>query len=113
MSNKKICVTCKAENEASFKYCRSCGAVLPTVDDATSKDEAVFEATSGFNSSAATIDGISEEHLRVYIGKNHHRILNSFFNMSQFIYFFQRPDPYELASDQLFQHILFCRKCKF
>ena len=84
MSNKKICVTCKAENEASFKYCRSCGAVLQTVDDATSKDEAVFEATSGFNSSAATIDGISEEHLRVYIGKNHHRILNSFFNMSLF-----------------------------
>ena len=29
------------------------------------------------------------------------------------VFFFQRPDPHELASDQLFQHILFCRKWKF
>lgn len=83
--DKKICVRCKTENESSFRYCKGCGAQLPIVEERFPFDaEVVLKNPDGFNTSRPTIDGVDEELLKVYIGKNHPRILNSFYNMSLF-----------------------------
>lgn len=80
--NKKICFQCKTENDEGFRYCKRCGAVLPIVDERTDLDaEVVSENAQNTRFEEASIDGVSEEHLKAYIGKNHPRILDSFYNM--------------------------------
>lgn len=80
---KKICVQCKTENDADFRYCKRCGAVLPIVDERGDLDaEVVSESHRNTRFGETSIDGVSEEHLKAYIGKNHSRILDSFYNMS-------------------------------
>lgn len=83
--DKKICLHCKTENDASFSYCRRCGSVLPVVEQkAPFNAEVVSENPSPQATARPNIDGVDEEVLKVYIGKNHTSILNRFYNMSLF-----------------------------
>lgn len=80
---KKICLNCKTENEQGFQFCKRCGAALPVVEQKANLDaEFVSEGRDNANFEETSIDGVSQEHLRSYIGKNHNRILDSFYNMS-------------------------------
>ena len=81
--SKKICVQCNTENEADFRFCKRCGAVLPIVEEkANINAEVVFENNTSASFDGDTIDGVSAEHLRAYVGKNNRRIMDSFYNMS-------------------------------
>lgn len=81
--NKKICVKCNLENEPSFRYCRRCGAVLPVVEQkAPINAEVVLENSDPFYADKDVIDGVSARELEAYVGKNHSRILDSFYRMS-------------------------------
>lgn len=79
----KICFQCKTENDPSFSYCKRCGAPLPVVEEKTDLSaEVVAESNRSSHFEEDTIDGVSAEHIRSFIGKNNPRIMDSFYNMS-------------------------------
>lgn len=73
----KMCVRCKTENSADYKYCKTCGAELPFVDKKPIWEydgETENTAEDNFHNS----DEISTYEMNVFVGKNSNVIVPKF-----------------------------------
>ncbi len=78
----KICVRCKTENNADYKYCKTCGAELPFVDKKPIWEydgEAQNTAEDNFHNS----DEISTYEMNVFVGKNSNVIVPKFVQLGR------------------------------
>ncbi len=77
----KICVRCKTENNADYKYCRLCGAELPCVDK-----KPVWENSEPANNEQDKFengDEISTYEMNVFVGKNSNAIVPKFIQLQR------------------------------
>lgn len=81
---EKICVQCKTKNEEHFNFCKYCGAPLPVVDRFDREENQTHTAYTYPQPQAASnidYDGVNEQELALYIGKNSHKIMPKFLAM--------------------------------
>lgn len=72
----KICNECNTVNESEYKYCKNCGALLPT--DAEQKTETTYEYATYNNYNPFTTDeveGVKTEDLVRFVRKNSDKIV--------------------------------------
>lgn len=81
---EKICVQCKTKNEEHYSFCKYCGAPLPVVDRFDTGENQTHTAYTYPQPQATSnidYDGVTEQELALYVGKNCHKIMPKFFAM--------------------------------
>ena len=79
----KTCVRCGTENSSEYKYCKSCGAELPCVDE---KSERNFDFHNKFfdaSQFSLQSDDITIPEIDRFVGKNHEQITPKFITIQQ------------------------------
>lgn len=79
---KKICIQCRTENQADYRYCKFCGAELPCVDR---KNEEPLEprVNSYDQAEPCQSDDITINEMNVFVGKNNEKIVPKFISMQE------------------------------
>ena len=79
----KTCVRCGTENSSEYKYCKSCGAELPCVDEKSERNIDFHNKFFDASQFSLQSDDITIPEIDRFVGKNHEQITPKFITIQQ------------------------------